>query len=66
MIEGAAVGALFTRELAERMRVLRRVGWVLQIIAGLMLVAMGLAQPRARGRRHDAILPVLQYLARWQ
>ena len=35
--------ALFTRELAARMRVLRRVGWILQILAGLVLVAMGIA-----------------------
>jgi cytochrome c-type biogenesis protein len=35
--------ALFTRELAARMRALRRVGWLLQIVAGLVLVAMGLA-----------------------
>jgi cytochrome c-type biogenesis protein len=35
--------ALFTRELAARMRVLRRVGWILQIAAGLVLVAMGIA-----------------------
>lgn len=35
--------ALFTRELAERMRVLRRVGWILQIVSGLVLVAMGIA-----------------------
>jgi cytochrome c-type biogenesis protein len=35
--------ALFTRELATRMRVLRRVGWILQIVAGLVLVAMGIA-----------------------
>jgi cytochrome c-type biogenesis protein len=35
--------ALFTRELAARMRALRRVGWLLQILAGLVLVAMGIA-----------------------
>ncbi|MEX0637169.1 MAG: cytochrome c biogenesis protein CcdA [Burkholderiales bacterium] len=35
--------ALFTRELAARMRVLRRVGWILQIAAGLVLVTMGIA-----------------------
>jgi cytochrome c-type biogenesis protein len=35
--------ALFTRELAARMRALRRVGWLLQIVAGLVLVAMGIA-----------------------
>ena len=35
--------ALFTRELASRMRVLRRVGWILQIAAGVVLVAMGIA-----------------------
>jgi cytochrome c-type biogenesis protein len=40
--------ALFTRELADRMRVLRRVGWVLQIVAGLVLVAMGLAMMTGR------------------
>jgi cytochrome c-type biogenesis protein len=35
--------AFFTRELAARMRVLRRVGWILQIVAGAVLVAMGIA-----------------------
>lgn len=35
--------ALFTRELAVRMRALRRVGWILQIAAGVILVAMGIA-----------------------
>jgi cytochrome c-type biogenesis protein len=35
--------ALFTRELAARMRALRRVGWLLQIVAGLVLIAMGIA-----------------------
>ncbi|MGE0874878.1 MAG: cytochrome c biogenesis CcdA family protein [Burkholderiales bacterium] len=35
--------AVFTRELAARLRVLRRVGWLLQILAGLVLVAMGIA-----------------------
>ena len=35
--------ALFTRELAARMRALRRVGWILQIAAGAVLVAMGIA-----------------------
>jgi cytochrome c-type biogenesis protein len=35
--------ALFTRELAARMRLLRRVGWILQIAAGVVLVAMGIA-----------------------
>ncbi|HEX4928838.1 MAG TPA: cytochrome c biogenesis protein CcdA [Burkholderiales bacterium] len=35
--------ALFTRELAARMRILRRVGWILQIAAGMVLVAMGIA-----------------------
>jgi len=35
--------ALFTRELAARMRALRRVGWILQIVAGAILVAMGIA-----------------------
>jgi len=35
--------ALFTRELAARMRALRRVGWVLQIVAGAVLVIMGIA-----------------------
>lgn len=35
--------ALFTRELAARMRALRRVGWLLQIVAGLVLAAMGIA-----------------------
>lgn len=35
--------ALFTRELAARMRVLRRVGWILQVVAGLVLVVMGIA-----------------------
>jgi cytochrome c-type biogenesis protein len=37
------VVALFTRELAARMRALRRVGWLLQSVAGLVLVAMGTA-----------------------
>ncbi|HEU4646559.1 MAG TPA: cytochrome c biogenesis protein CcdA, partial [Burkholderiales bacterium] len=37
------VVALFTRELAARMRPLRRLGWALQIAAGLVLVAMGIA-----------------------
>lgn len=40
--------ALFTRELATRMRVLRRVGWILQIAAGLVLVAMGIAMMTGR------------------
>ncbi|MGE3376504.1 MAG: cytochrome c biogenesis CcdA family protein [Vicinamibacteria bacterium] len=35
--------ALFTRELAARMRALRRVGWILQIAAGAVLVVMGIA-----------------------
>lgn len=35
--------ALFTRELAARMRGLRRVGWALQIVAGTVLIAMGVA-----------------------
>jgi len=35
--------ALFTRELAARMRGLRRIGWVLQIVAGAVLVIMGIA-----------------------
>ncbi|MGE3571225.1 MAG: cytochrome c biogenesis CcdA family protein [Burkholderiales bacterium] len=35
--------ALFTRELAARMRALRRIGWVLQIVAGAVLVIMGIA-----------------------
>ncbi len=35
--------ALFTRELAARMRALRRVGWLLQIAAGAVLVVMGVA-----------------------
>lgn len=35
--------AVFTRELAARMRLLRRVGWILQIAAGVVLVAMGIA-----------------------
>ena len=35
--------AVFTRELAARMRVLRRVGWLLQIVAGVVLVVMGIA-----------------------
>ena len=35
--------ALFTRELAARMKILRRVGWILQIVAGAVLVAMGIA-----------------------
>lgn len=35
--------ALFTRELAARMRPLRRLGWALQIAAGAVLVAMGIA-----------------------
>jgi cytochrome c-type biogenesis protein len=40
--------ALFTRELAARMRPLRRLGWALQIIAGLVLVAMGIAMMTGR------------------
>ena len=35
--------AVFTRELAARMRALRRVGWLLQIAAGVVLVVMGIA-----------------------
>jgi cytochrome c-type biogenesis protein len=35
--------AVFTRELAARMRALRRVGWILQIVAGVVLVVMGVA-----------------------
>lgn len=35
--------ALFTRELAARMRPLRRLGWALQIAAGVVLVLMGIA-----------------------
>ncbi|MGH9783720.1 MAG: cytochrome c biogenesis CcdA family protein [Terriglobia bacterium] len=37
------LAALFTRELAGRLRGLRRFGTVLQIAAGLILVAMGIA-----------------------
>jgi cytochrome c-type biogenesis protein len=37
------VVALFTRELAARMRPLRRLGWALQIAAGVVLIAMGIA-----------------------
>lgn len=40
--------ALFTRELAARMRLLRRVGWVLQIAAGVVLAAMGVAMMTGR------------------
>ncbi len=40
--------AVFTRELAARMRALRRVGWLLQIVAGLVLVAMGVAMMTGR------------------
>ena len=40
--------ALFTRELAVRMRLLRRVGWILQIAAGVVLVAMGIAMMTGR------------------
>jgi cytochrome c-type biogenesis protein len=40
--------ALFTRELAARMRPLRRLGWALQIIAGLVLVVMGIAMMTGR------------------
>jgi cytochrome c-type biogenesis protein len=40
--------ALFTRELAARMRLLRRVGWILQIAAGVVLVAMGIAMMTGR------------------
>jgi cytochrome c-type biogenesis protein len=35
--------ALFTRELAGRLRTLRRFGTVLQIVAGLILIVMGIA-----------------------
>ena len=35
--------ALFTRELAGRLKALRRLGTVLQIAAGLILVLMGVA-----------------------
>jgi len=35
--------AFFTREVASRMRALRRMGWVLQIAAGAVLVLMGIA-----------------------
>ena len=37
------VVAFFTREVAARMRALRRVGWMLQVAAGAVLVAMGIA-----------------------
>jgi len=37
------VVAFFTREVAARMRALRRVGWMLQIVAGALLVLMGIA-----------------------
>jgi cytochrome c-type biogenesis protein len=37
------VTALFTRELAARLRSLRRLGWLLQIAAGLILILMGIA-----------------------
>jgi cytochrome c-type biogenesis protein len=40
--------AVFTRELAARMRLLRRVGWILQIGAGVVLVAMGIAMMTGR------------------
>jgi cytochrome c-type biogenesis protein len=35
--------ALFTRELAERLKALRRVGTALQIVAGVILIVMGVA-----------------------
>ena len=35
--------ALFTRELAGRLRALRRLGTVLQIVAGVILILMGIA-----------------------
>ena len=35
--------ALFTREVAARMRALRRVGWMLQMAAGAVLIVMGIA-----------------------
>lgn len=35
--------ALFTRELAARLKALRRLGTTLQIVAGLILIAMGIA-----------------------
>jgi len=37
------VVAFFTREVAGRMRALRRVGWMLQMVAGAVLVVMGVA-----------------------
>jgi cytochrome c-type biogenesis protein len=37
------LAALFTRELAGRLRGLRRFGVVLQVVAGLILVLMGVA-----------------------
>jgi cytochrome c-type biogenesis protein len=35
--------AFFTREVAARMRALRRVGWMLQMVAGAVLIVMGIA-----------------------
>jgi len=35
--------AFFTREVAARMRALRRAGWMLQVVAGAVLVVMGVA-----------------------
>jgi cytochrome c-type biogenesis protein len=37
------VVAFFTREVAGRMRALRRVGWMLQMVAGAVLIVMGIA-----------------------
>jgi len=56
--------ALFTRELAGRLRALRRLGTVLQIVAGLFLIAMGIAMMTGQLSRFGFWLletfPVLQ------
>ncbi len=56
--------ALFTRELAGRLRALRRLGTALQVLAGLILVVMGIAMMTGQLSRFGFWLletfPVLQ------
>jgi cytochrome c-type biogenesis protein len=56
--------ALFTRELAGRLRALRRLGTALQIVAGLLLIVMGVAMMTGQLSRFGFWLletfPVLQ------
>ena len=56
--------ALFTRELAGRLRALRRLGMALQIVAGLILIVMGVAMMTGQLSRFGFWLletfPVLQ------